>query len=117
MSQTLSQIEVHYIKNNDFRTVFGSGVFGGITPQGQMNINFFTERASIPSKVVYAVNQVGDPLQLTEIDREGKDGIIREVQFGILMDMSMAITFREWLDSKIQEFRSNDSTSKAVINQ
>lgn len=82
------RLEIHSIKNHDFRTVFGSGVFGGVTAQGQVNVNFFTERAAIPTKVVYAAAQSDDPLQLTEIEREGKDGLIREVQAVILMPVA-----------------------------
>lgn len=105
MNPKPGKLEIHYIKNNDFRTLFGSGVFGGVTPQGLVNVNFFTERAAIPSKVVYAVNGLEDPLQMTEIEREGKEGVIREVHFGVLMDINMAISFREWLDNKIQQIQ------------
>lgn len=106
MNPETNKIEVHYIKSSDFRTIFGNGVFGGITPLGQLNINFFSERAAIPKRVVYAAGKLENPLELTEIEREGKDGIVREVQFGILMDMNMAISFRNWLDSKIEEYKS-----------
>lgn len=107
MNSESSKLEFHYIKNNGFCTILGSGVFGGITPQGQLNINFFTERAAIPTKIVYAATQIGDKLKLDEIERDGKDGIIREVQCGVLMDINVAISFRAWLDEKINQFTSS----------
>ena len=32
------EYKTHFVKNNDFRTIEGSGVFGGIKPSGKINI-------------------------------------------------------------------------------
>ncbi len=97
------KLETHFLKSSDFKTIYGSGVFGGITPQGLININFFTERVPLPTKIVLEVDestgQVGG-----EIEREGKEGIVREVNCGILLDISAAKQLLTWLEDKIHQY-------------
>ena len=35
---------------------------------------------------------------------EGKDGIIREIECGLVMDIPIAKTLRDWLDDKIKAY-------------
>ena len=48
MKNKLKFIRFHYIKNNDYRTFYANGIFGGLTPQKEIHMNFFNERAVIP---------------------------------------------------------------------
>lgn len=94
------KFETHYIKNNDFKTVQGNGVFGGITHNGQINMSFFTDRAPIPKKITLDIDP-GSGEILSEIERECKEGIIREVHFGVLLDKETAKRIVDWLNEKI----------------
>jgi len=97
------KVETHYIKNHDFKTVEGSGVFGGLTNNGQINMNFFTDRAPIPKKIVLEVDPQTGKI-VNEIERDSKEGIIREVQFGVLLNVDTAKKIIDWLNQKIDEF-------------
>lgn len=99
-------VETHYIKNHDFKTVEGSGIFGGLTNNGQININFFTDRAPIPKKIVLEVDPSSGKI-IREVERESKEGIIREVQFGVLLNIESAKNIVEWLNQKIEEHQKN----------
>ncbi len=81
--------DVHFLKNSDFRTSFASGVFGGLTPQGLINCNFYIDRAPLPNRITYQVTPPHAQLNReNEFEREGKKGIIREVPFGIIIDVN-----------------------------
>lgn len=95
--------EAHFIKGSDFKTVQGSGVFGGLTSSGQINMNFFTDRAPIPTRIVLDVDPNTGKV-LGEKERETKNGIVREVHFGVLMDINTAKSTVEWLSEKIKQF-------------
>lgn len=100
------ELETHYVKSSDFRTVLGTGVFGGVTTNGLVNANFFTDRVPLPTKISLSVNEttgeVGD-----ELYREGKNGVIREVQFGVIMDVETARIVRDWLTKNIELIDAN----------
>jgi len=99
-----SQIQFHYVKSNTFKTSHADGIFGGITPRGEININFFAERFPIPQ---ITTHEVLDELNVgKEIARESKDGIIRELECGITINVDNAKIISAWLSQKIQEIES-----------
>lgn len=92
--------DTHYVKNNDFRTVFTSGIFGGVTPSGLINMNFFSDRAPIPKRITFEVDPKAGQLN-NEVERDSKEGVVREVHFGMLIDINTAKSVVEWLNQKI----------------
>jgi hypothetical protein len=99
-----TQIKFHYIKSNLFRVVHCDGFIGGPTPQGQFQIAFFNERAPIPQIVVHKVNPVTHELGDEVADeRRQRDGIVREVEANLLMNLQTAKTLHKWLEGKIAE--------------
>ncbi|OIN59832.1 hypothetical protein [Arsenicibacter rosenii] len=97
-------VTAHYIKNELFRTVYVSGVYGGFTPEGLLNVNFFTERATIPQQITITPIQDGQRLRLEESNPVGKQGITRELQVGTVMSIQQAQALQIWLADKIEEF-------------
>lgn len=98
----LTEIDFHYLKTNSYRSIHVDGVFGGLTPRGNLYLELFLERKPTPRKVKHLVKDsgiVGD-----EIEREGKAGFIREIECGLIMDIVTAKKLREWIDNKINEF-------------
>lgn len=103
-------ILVHYMKSNDFRTVFASGVIGGVTAQGKISMNVYLDRPPIPVRSVLKPAEEVKPgvkVAVKEDPVEGKSGIIREIQCGILMDLETAQSLKTWLDEKIEFIQSN----------
>ncbi len=95
-----NSIKFNYIKSPDFRSVLTTGVIGGITPNALIDINFFVDRVVIPKSITYGVSDVGQVLG--EEVREGKDGVVREVQVGTIMDVNTAKNLVLWLQNKIE---------------
>jgi len=93
------KIDTHFIKNNDFRTILTTSVYGGITINGLINANFCVDRTVIPLKTVSTIEGV----TLAEKQRESKEGIIKEVQIGVLMDITMAKQTIDWLQKQIKQ--------------
>ncbi|MCG2713074.1 MAG: hypothetical protein L6416_12240 [Candidatus Omnitrophica bacterium] len=96
------EIDIHYLKMSAYRTYHVDGIFGGITPRGKIYCELFIERNVTPQKITHEVlpdNRVGK-----ETGRDGKQGIVREVECGIILDLDTAISLKDWLDNKINEF-------------
>jgi hypothetical protein len=99
-------IPMHFLKTSGYRTFYIDGAFGGITPHGTLYAEFFLERLATPTKVVYkAQNGEDGHVSLTELEgsREGKEGIIREIECGIVMNIDTARILSEWLLARIGE--------------
>ena len=109
--KTKVEIEFHYLKTHNYRSFYVDGVFGGITPRGKIYMELFLERAVTPQRAFYEITKSG--LLGKEIRREGKAGLIREIEGGAIMDLATAERVRDWLDEKIKTLKTQNSrTSK-----
>lgn len=97
-----SKIDINYIKTSDYRTFHVDGVFGGITPSGKMNLILFTQRGVIPQKVTREISEEG--FLGGRVAKEGKTGIVREIEAGLVMDLDIAKSLRDWIDDKLKTF-------------
>lgn len=105
-NKQLNSITIHNIKNSLYRQVHVDGAHGGITPSGFINVNFFSQRGAIPKGTEFEVNsggQITNPIK--DID-DSKQGIIREFEFGTYMDINTCISIKEFLERKIEEYKS-----------
>lgn len=103
-------ITAHNIKNSNFRQVHVDGAHGTITPSGLININFFSQRNAIPKSTVFALSsdgKIGKPIEDSE---DSKEGVIREFEFGTIMDINVCISLKNFLEQKIEEYESLTNT-------
>ena len=96
------KIKFSFIKSSYYRVIHADGAHGGVTPRGTIFAAFYNERAPIPQRTVHAVK--GDSLS-TELreERIEKEGFVREVEVGIVMDVNTATALHKWLGDKIGE--------------
>jgi hypothetical protein len=91
------------VKNVDFRTVWASGVFGGMTAKGQLNMNFFLDTLELPKSVQHEI--IGNDLAINPLPAPPVEpSSVREVQFGLLLDLEVAKTVVKWMQEHINEF-------------
>ena len=98
----------HYIKTNDFRTMYADGVWGGVTARGYISMSFYSERAPIPKELTYSRPPDGNQYEVT--DSVTKQGAIRQVHSELLIDLAFAEGLRNWLDDKIKWHRENHTS-------
>lgn len=96
-------IKFHFLKTSNFRNIHMDGVFGGITPRGYIQMSPFTERAPIPQVTVHSLDSSGELADEVRKERQTRDGIIREVDVNLIMDIRTAKLLLGWLNLRIQE--------------
>ncbi|MGA9460699.1 MAG: hypothetical protein WBV16_13440, partial [Desulfobaccales bacterium] len=74
------QVTDYYEKNNNYKLLPATGAFGGVNPSGDIIVDFFVERHSVPEKIIYEIGPSGNK----EIKREGQK-VVREMQVGIIL--------------------------------
>ncbi|HUD15479.1 MAG TPA: hypothetical protein VMQ56_17640 [Terracidiphilus sp.] len=97
MPEKISQstVKFHLIKGNFFRVIHADGVIGGLTPYGGIFLSLYSERGAIPQMIEQDVNPDGTLGE--EKRREGKEGLVREVEVGVMLNGPTAKGIADWL--------------------
>lgn len=93
------KLDYHFIKSNYFRVIHADGVWGGLTPRHDVQMAFFNERQPIPQKTTVQVT--GN--ELKESSRQGRIGIVREMEVEVVFNIETAKAMRAWLDQMIEQ--------------
>jgi hypothetical protein len=99
-------VKFHYIKSNLFRVIHAEGAIGGLTPSREIFISLFNERAALPQIIEYGITPEGK--LGTEIRREGKEGLVREMEIGILLTASAAEKLAQYLLDHVKLLRESE---------
>ena len=99
-------VTINYLKSNSFREVACDGVLGGPTPHGSIWMAFYTERFPLPRIVRHKMVPTQEENTFTLDDPgeviEGRQGIIRNVEFGVYMTTQTAEQLYEWLGRNLE---------------
>jgi len=93
-------VQVDFIKGSNFRVVSADGVYGGLTSDGSIHMNFWMQRPPIPQTTIHAVNEDGTIGE--EIDKTQRCDIVRDVDVSVVVRIETARAIRDWLDDKIR---------------
>ena len=99
-SKLHSEINFDYIKSNQFRVIHVDGAHGGVSPKGLIQMAFFNERAPIPTRETYALEQ-GKLGKRKKVEQ--REAIVREVEVETLIDLQVARVIVQWLREKIDQ--------------
>jgi hypothetical protein len=104
-----SEVQFDFIKGNQFRSIHADGVWGGVNGRLDITMAFYSERPSIPQRIVHPIidGKLGNEILDKRVDRQA---VIRDVDVSISMNVEAAKIFRKWLDDKI-------STVERIIQQ
>jgi hypothetical protein len=108
--QLPTSVQFHYIKGNLFRVIHSEGAIGGVTPNRDIFVSLFNERAALPQLIEFEVLPEGKLGK--EIKRVGKEGIVREMEIGILMNANSAKNLADFLLSQVKLLEESEPASK-----
>jgi hypothetical protein len=98
------EIKFRYIFADEYNPKYASGVFGGVSPSGEIVANFFFERHALPISQTHSLQPSG---KLGEIIGNEPDDLqktmVRVVENGIIFNINFAKTFKDWLAAQIVE--------------
>jgi hypothetical protein len=102
-----SKLQFHYIKSNHFRVIHADGLLGSITPKDDIFVTFYNERSPLPDYVSFEITPNGEIGKEIEADRVvNSDGVIREMEVGVVFDIDFARSFALWLTEMLQNFEN-----------
>ena len=96
-----STVRFFYVKNALFRVVHVDGAIGGVTPRGLIHMAVFSERPAIPQSSEQEITAQGT--LGAERGKEGKEGIVRELDVDLILSKQSATDLRDWLSARLKE--------------
>ena len=100
------KVKFYYIKGNDFRVIHMDGVFGGLSPTGDIFMSIFSQRPPIPTMTVQPVKENGELGDELMSERTVKDGLVREIEVGVALRPEVAEVLIKWLQEKVEQYRT-----------
>ena len=100
-------VEFFFEEDLNYRIVASNGAWVGITPRGDMQIDFFVERQSIPQVVRHDLTEHGLG---EELSREPGIRIVRQLQMGVLFSLDAADSLADLIKTKIAELKKMRET-------
>lgn len=88
-----------------YRLVGANGIWGGITPRGDLQLDFFAESIAIPDTVTNLVTPEGK--LGPELGRSPERRFMRRLQVGVLLSLEQADSIADFIKEKVAEFRKH----------
>jgi hypothetical protein len=110
MDQDSKKLRFHYQKANLFRVIHADGAWGGLTPDLQVFFSLFNTRPPIPQVLGFDIQ--GDGMQLEECPEMtvSKDGLLREVEVGVVMSPENVKALIDFLRGRLEAVEQIKST-------
>ena len=102
------RVKFEFIRSPLFRVVHSNGVWGGLTPRGELSMAFFSERKSPPKSVTHEITPEGGlgPEVSRDVSRLGQSpNVQREWEVEVLMSLDEAENLHRWIGTRIDEWR------------
>ncbi len=99
-----NEVRFKYIFKEEYNPKYVNGAYGGVSPSGEIIVNFYFERLPLPKADTYQLTNDGkiegpvaqDPKDLSNLG-------IRYVQNGVILSLEHAKAIHQWLGTKIDE--------------
>lgn len=96
----MKEVKIYFTKAKDYKIAPANGAWGGITPQGDIAVDFYIEKGNIPDSLNYTIDE--KTKEIKEEKREGNKQI-RELQYGLLIRPDIAYIIGKWLIKKAEQ--------------
>ena len=96
------EITFRYLIPDDLKDCYINGVWGMVSPKGEVNMHLYSERLPIPNTETHIITNG----KLEPIPTERKIGgdVVRLIQSSVVMDIQTAIALQQWLGERIDNF-------------
>ena len=105
-------IKYHYSHTQNYRSYQVDGIFGGITPQGKIYMEIFTERNPVPEVIEHEITREGLGTEIKRHPEKEPGKVIRQIECGLVIDRGTGEAIREWLKEKLNSLAQLDKLKR-----
>lgn len=104
----MNKLKCKYIFDANYNPKYVNGAYGGVNSRGEIIINFYLERMSLPHSQTFEI-QSGKIQEEDIEDRTPEDhqnSVVRMVENGIILDYNNAKDIHKWLGEHINNLEN-----------
>lgn len=106
---------IEFIKSTQYKLFSATGLWGGVTPQGRVSVDFFVERGVTPEVLEVEVSDEGEVKETVREPSETDFTMLhRELQAGVVLAPEDAFSMGAWLMQKAVESGYSPPTGQTV---
>uniref|UniRef100_C6E564 Uncharacterized protein n=1 Tax=Geobacter sp. (strain M21) TaxID=443144 RepID=C6E564_GEOSM len=111
-----NEMTFKYIFQYDYNPVYVNGAHGGISPRGELVMNFYLERQPLPNAITHEITQAGTIGPETEVEpADLTRSLVRQVINGVVVNYNTARELHYWLGEKLKEMEALEQARAAAI--
>lgn len=99
------QVKFFFEFDPAYRLVGANGMWGGMTPRGDMRLDFFVESHVVPEHVVNLITPDGGLGPELTRSPSPRGRIIRRLQMGVLLSAEQAESVADFIKQRVAEYR------------
>ena len=107
MSQNKPELKFKYIFDYGYNPVYANGAHGGVSPRGELVMNFYLERMALPESITHEINPNGTIGSETAAEpNDLAHSMVRFIEAGVVMNYQNARELHLWLGERIKEMEA-----------
>lgn len=111
-----NEMTFKYIFQYDYNPVYVNGAHGGISPRGELVMNFYLERQPLPNAITHEITQAGTIGPETEVEPSDLTrSLVRQVINGVVVNYNTARELHYWLGEKLKEMEALEQARNQAI--
>ncbi|MCM0081925.1 hypothetical protein L4X63_10015 [Geomonas sp. Red32] len=104
-----------YVFTYDYSPVYVNGAHGGVSPRGELVMNFYLERQPLPNAISHEITQTGTIGEETGVEPADLGrSIVRHVTNGVVVNYQTARDLHFWLGEKLKEMEALEQAKLAM---
>lgn len=108
------EVRFRYEIAEDYTPVYVNGAHGGVSPRGEIIINFYHERPPLPSAITHEITPAGTiGREIGQEPAEPVNTLCRAVAAGVILSYDNARNFHHWLGERLKEMESLEKARSA----
>lgn len=118
MNDKKPEMTFKYIFTYDYSPVYVNGAHGGVSPRGELVMNFYLERQPLPNSITHEITQAGTIGPETDVDPSDLGrSLVRQVINGVVVNYNTARELHFWLGEKLKEMQALEEARANMMAQ
>jgi hypothetical protein len=107
-----------YIFTYDYNPIYVNGAHGGVSPRGELVMNFYLERQPLPNSISHEITAAGTIGAETNVEPADLGrSLVRQVINGVVLNYQTARELHFWLGEKVKEMEALEQARAAMAEQ
>ena len=114
-SNKKNEMTFKYIFQYDYNPVYVNGAHGGVSPRGELVVNFYLERQPLPNSIAHEITPAGTIGPETDVEPSDLGrSLVRQVINGVVVNHQTARELHYWLGEKLKEMDALEQAKAAM---